>query len=87
MLLIEKLIAKFTLSRMAEYSKSSVKRCSIDKGSEKLTGIGILLNSLPMQFFIIAHKLEVLSGLSGIRVRRCFPVAEDLVETHSESDI
>ena len=39
------------------YSSSSVIRCSMDKGSLKLTGIGIFDKSFPTQFLIIFHKL------------------------------
>lgn len=44
------------------------------KYSLKLTGIGILESSLPIQFFIILHKLKGQLGFSGTLVRRCLTV-------------
>lgn len=47
------------LSR-AEYSMYSTMRCRNDKGSLKMTGIVILLSSLPMQFFSTDQTLKSL---------------------------
>lgn len=41
------------------------------KGKLLHTGIGIFESSLPIQFFIILHKLRLWLGLSGMRAR-CF---------------
>ena len=37
-----------------------------------LTGIGIFDNSFPIQFFIMLHRLILMSGLSGICLLNCF---------------
>lgn len=47
------------LSR-AEYSMYSTMRCRNERGSLKMTGMVILLSSLPMQFFSTDHTLKSL---------------------------
>jgi hypothetical protein len=61
------------LSNSFEYSKSSVMRCRNDSGSLKLTGIGILLSSLPIQLRIIDHSDRPCCGLAGMDERRVLP--------------
>ena len=49
----------------------------MERGSEKLTGTGIRERSLPIEFFMMLHKLNEMFGLSGIRVRRILELLDD----------